>query len=45
MAITREKLVGALLWRVPFSREKRGKGGGDDADMRVPPGSDRERGK
>jgi hypothetical protein len=27
------------------SREKRGNGGGDDADMRVPPGSDRERGK
>jgi hypothetical protein len=42
MSITREKLVGALLRRVSVSREreKRGNGGGDDADTRVPPVSE-----
>jgi hypothetical protein len=43
MAITREKLVGGLLRRVSVSREKRGNGGEDGADMWVPPVSEIER--
>jgi hypothetical protein len=46
MAITREELVGGFTPASSVSREKRGNGGGDDADMRVPPVSlgERERG-
>jgi hypothetical protein len=47
MSITREELVGAFTpASFRFQREKRGNGGGDDADMRVPPVGEgrRERG-
>jgi hypothetical protein len=46
MSITREKLVGGITpASFRFQREKRGNGGGDDADRWGPPGSEgRERG-
>jgi hypothetical protein len=39
------EISGGVTPASSVSREKRGNGGGDDADMRVPPGSDRERGR
>jgi hypothetical protein len=42
MSITREELVGAFTpASFRFQREKRGNGGGDDADMRAPAVSER----
>jgi hypothetical protein len=38
------EISGGVTPTSSVSREKRGNGGGDDADMQVPPGRDRERG-
>jgi hypothetical protein len=39
------EISGGVTPASSVSREKRGKGGGDDADMRVPPVSEMERGE